>query len=87
MKELRREERHHATGSVDYISDEQDMIRTGLLSNLSDSGACIFTQENITSDNVTVYLNGLMDDPMKAEVMWCTEAIDNLYKVGIRFRN
>lgn len=87
MNELRREERHHATGSVDYVKAEQgDVIHTGLLSDMSDNGASIFTLECIESENVEVYFNGLLKDPIMADVMWCSESVDNLFKAGIRFR-
>jgi len=86
MNNHRAEIRVLAKGSVAYTSssDDSGKKQPGLLSNLSKHGACIFTQERITTDTMTVYINGA-DDPLKAEVLWCTETDDNLYKVGLRF--
>lgn len=86
MKEHRNERRVMARGTVAYTSVPEDpgKKRSGLLSNLSNNGACIFTQEPITSGTMTVFINGA-DDPMNAEVLWCTEKDENLYKVGLRF--
>jgi hypothetical protein len=86
MSKQRSERRVLARGSVAYTSnpDDSGKMQTGLISNLSNNGACIFTQEPITSVNMSVYINGA-DDPMKAEVLWCREADKNLYKVGLRF--
>ena len=86
MKNSRSEIRVLAKGSVAYTANSEDSgkMQSGLISNLSRNGACIFTQERITSESVTVYINGA-DNPMKAEVLWCKETDDNLFKVGLRF--
>jgi hypothetical protein len=62
-------------------------MHSGLLSNLSQTGACIYTQECITDEKLKIYLNGILAEPMNADVMWCDEALNNLYMAGLRFRN
>lgn len=89
MKEQRAEKREPATGSVTYVSttNGSEIMRTGLIANLSKSGACLLTQECVAEGKVKVYLYGLINEPIKADVVWCNEAIENLFRVGIRFRN
>jgi len=89
MKEMRREKRRTSTGSVTYSFATEDYERksVGLLSNLSEGGACIYTQECLKEEKVKIYINGLLAEPINAEVIWCNQAIDNLYRVGVRFQS
>ena len=89
MKETRRAVREVSSGGVTYIATSNNVakLHTGLLSNLSNSGACIYTHECIQDKRVKLYFNEVSADPMTADVMWCEESIDNLYKVGLKFHN
>jgi hypothetical protein len=87
MNNKRVETRVPAKGSISYTSATDDPVsmRAGLIINLSKSGACVLTQERITSDEMTIYMNDSLANPLKAEVLWCSENGDDLYKVGLRF--
>jgi hypothetical protein len=89
MEDKRKADRKQATGGVLYTIAEPDpgRSRTGLLSNISESGACIYTQECITDATIRIYFNGISRKPVNADVMWCNTAVDDLFKVGLRFEN
>jgi len=88
-KELRSEKRESSKGGVLYtlISNDVENAETGLLFDMSPSGACIYTQDCITDEKVKVYFKGISQRPINADVMWCCTTIDNLYKAGLRFDN
>jgi hypothetical protein len=89
MEEKRRETRDPSTGGVLYslTSNDSEKTRTGLLSDLSRSGACIYTQECITDEKVRVYFKGVSREPVDADVMWCIRSQEDLFRAGLQFQN
>ncbi len=88
MKNSRQEDRANAKGGVLYAIaalDSDKKIYSGLISNLSDSGACIYTQEHLSeSTDLQVYFREISLAPIEAKVMWCTQDSNDIYSVGIR---
>jgi hypothetical protein len=89
MEDIRREHRDSLQGCVlfNLTSNGDDKTHTGLLSDMSTSGACIYTQECITDEKVRVYMEGISRTPVDADVMWCIRSHDDLYRAGLQFVN
>lgn len=87
MKEKRQEERIEARGGVLYTvssSDNEEKIHSGLLDDISESGACIYVQDHMEdSASIKVYFREISSTPKDAQVMWCRQECNNLYRVGV----
>ncbi len=88
MKSTRSEERTEARGGVLYTvtsHDSEEKIYSGLIDNISDSGACIYVQEHLEdSESIKVFFREISSAPKEAQVIWCTRESNNLFKVGVR---
>ena len=88
MENSRREVRASVKGGVLYAIAELDSdkkIYSGLISNLSDSGACIYTQERLSeSTDLQIYFREISLAPIEAKVMWCNQDSSDIFKVGVR---
>lgn len=90
MEDFRNESRRKTTGGVLYSYMGGEMPSgafAGLLSNISATGACIYTQEAIEEGGVISIYGKALDfrEPKKASVMWCNRIYDDLYMVGLLF--
>ena len=87
LKNSRQEDRANVKGGVLYAIaavDSDKKIYSGLLSNLSDSGACIYTQERLSeSTDLQVYFREISLAPIEAKVMWCNQDNSNIFSVGL----
>lgn len=90
-EELRREERLQSKGGILYVAPSlgsTTKIRAGLVANLSDSGACIYTQDCLSdNDVIKVYFRDISQSSMEAKVKWCTRDNNDLFKVGLLLDN
>ena len=90
-EEHRREERLQARGGILYVAPalgSTTKIRSGLVVNLSDSGACIYTQDCLSdSDVIKVYFRDISQSSMDAKVKWCVRDNADLFKVGLLLGN
>jgi hypothetical protein len=82
----RREYRRLADGNVFYSYDiavDTMPSLNGLMSNVSDSGACIYTKECF-HDGVRIKLfSPAIGLPRKAMVRWCRKVDSGLFKTGL----
>ncbi len=87
----RKEDRAQTKGGIIYVlssKDSSDSIHSGLISNISDSGACIYTQEELNkSTHIRIYLSNISQAPINARVQWCRQASDDLFKAGLLLDN
>ncbi len=60
---------------------------SGMLSNISGTGACIYTQESLEKGRkISVYSRSFLSRaPREATVMWCNRIYDDLYMAGLLF--
>ena len=81
----RKENRKSAMGNVLYTTDTlQDDISSGLLLNISETGACICTQECLGQDDtIKIYSNLLGKEPFEVCVKWCAPIDEELYRIGL----
>ena len=88
MKDNRSEERIETKGGVLYTissHDSEEKIYSGLLDDISESGACIYVQEHMEdSASIKVFFREISSAPKDAQVMWCAQKSNNLYRVGVR---
>ncbi len=87
MKDNRSEERIETRGGVLYTvssHDSEEKIYSGLLDDISESGACIYVQDHMeNSASIKVYFREISSTPKDAQVMWCGQKCNNLYRVGV----
>ncbi len=90
MENSRNEDRVNAKGGVLYAIatvDSDQKIHSGLVSNLSDSGACIYTQQCLTNTtNLQIYFRDISLAPIEAKVMWCDQDSTDIYRVGLKLK-
>ncbi|MCK4911358.1 MAG: PilZ domain-containing protein [Thermodesulfovibrionales bacterium] len=88
MDSKRKEDRTQTKGGIIYVlssPDSSDAVQSGLISNISDSGACIYTQECINeSTDIRIYLGNVSQTPINAKVKWCSQASDDLFRAGLQ---
>ncbi|KKL50550.1 hypothetical protein LCGC14_2304380 [marine sediment metagenome] len=91
MKNLRKEDRANVKGGVLYAIaavDSDKKIYSGLVSNLSDSGACIYIQERLSeSTDLQIYFREISLAPVEAKVIWCSQDSSDIYRVGVRLEH
>ena len=84
----RKEDRTRTKGGIIYVlssKDSSDAVHSGLISNISESGACIYTQEELKeSIDIRIYLNSVSQTPLNAKVRWCIRSSDDLYRAGLQ---
>ena len=87
MKGNRKEDRAKTKGGIIYVlssKDSSDGVHSGLISNISESGACIYTQQNLDGTmDIRIYLSTVSQEPLNAKVKWCTKASEDLYRAGL----
>ena len=87
MNNQRKEERIALKGNIVYIPTSltsAEKVCSGLISNYSDSGVCIYTQEHLREkESIQLYFNEISKTPINAKVMWCNRNFDDLYMVGL----
>jgi hypothetical protein len=83
------EQRKKIHGGVlfSFYSDSQPDTHSALLSNISMSGACIYTQSSLPrGESISIYSRVLEHrEPREAKVMWCSRITDDLYMAGLLF--
>ena len=84
----RKEDRTKTTGGILYVplsKNSGEGVHSGLISNVSESGACIYTQEKLPeSIDIRIYLNSVSQAPLNAKVRWCSQASNDLFKAGLQ---
>ncbi len=87
MTGKRKEDRTMTKGGIIYVltsKDSSDTVRSGLISNISETGACIYTQENLMeSTDLRIYLSKISQAPINATVRWCSQSSNDLYRAGL----
>lgn len=91
MKDNRKEERMPTKGNIVYMPTSitsTGKVCSGLISNYSVSGICIYTQENLREkEKIQIYFKEISQTPLNAKVRWCNSNFDNLYMVGLALEN
>ena len=89
--ERRKEQREPVEDDVLYLHYSKkinNIAQHGLAFDLSDSGACIYAQQEYSEgDTIKIFCKDFGDAPAKANVCWCKKIDDRLYKVGLRFNS
>lgn len=87
MDGKRKENRTSAKGGIIYVlssKDSSDGVYSGLISNISESGACIYTQDELKETmDLRIYLTNISQAPINAKVKWCSKASDDLFRTGL----
>ncbi len=88
MKGKRKEDRAKAKGGIIFVlssKDSSDGVHSGLISNISESGACIYTQDCLDEAiDLRIYLSTISQTPLNAKVKWCSQASKDLYRSGLQ---
>ena len=88
-KERRKEKREPVEDDVLYLHYSKKISQAaqhGLAFDLSDSGACIYAQQEYAEgDVIKIFCKDFGDTPAKASVCWCRKLDERLFKVGLKF--
>ncbi|MCK4911357.1 MAG: PilZ domain-containing protein [Thermodesulfovibrionales bacterium] len=91
LEENRKEQRIQATGGILYVTpslESSTKIRSGLVCNVSNSGACIYIQDCIKeTETIKIYFREISASPMEASVRWCARDKGDLFRVGLLLNN
>jgi len=81
------EERTPLAASIFYspaFEAYKDVKFWGITLNTSPSGLCLYTNHLFEKVfHIKVYSNALWNVPIDAEVIWCKEISENLYRTGL----
>jgi hypothetical protein len=90
-EERRGEAREVFVDGVLYLHEMKTLsqaAQNGLAFDLSKTGACIYTQKEFSQgETIKVLCKKYGDAPIKSEICWCKKLDDNLFKVGLKFRD
>lgn len=91
IMERRKEPREHVRDGVLYLHESESLTQSaqnGLAFDVSHDGACIYTQQEYREeDTIKVFCKQISDRPVTARVKWCKRMDENLFKIGLIFRD
>lgn len=90
MQERRRQNRAPVQDGVLYLYESKGLqqdAQYGLAFDVSNDGACIYTQQQFaTDDSIKLFCAKFGEEPRSAYVKWCRRIDENLFKVGVSFK-
>ncbi|MEW6068034.1 MAG: PilZ domain-containing protein [Nitrospirota bacterium] len=89
MNEIRSHIRYELEKEIEYCIDEENTkeIFKGVITNISSAGACLFIFKPLQKEQkiIVKIKTGIRELKWKADVRWCNELGENIYKVGLVF--